>query len=332
MTRIIKFGLLCLFLNFAKADVLESRRNHRALDLRAEQIPRLSDQFDLDSFKTYLKGILIPRVPGTPGHDQVRDFIVNEMTQLGWTVTTDKFMARVPAPFKKLPFENIIATLNPNAERFLILAAHYDSKYFPNAEFLAATDSAVACAMMLSIAKALHPQLMEHVARNDLSLMFVFFDGEEAIENWSSSDSIYGARHLAKLWSDQGFLQKIDMMILLDLIGAPDPKFYSYFKDTEHWYARLMNAEQKLGETHQLSQLWQKPNTYFQPYSQQSYIEDDHIPFLRRGVPIVHAIVSPFPDVWHKLTDDESAIDYHSISDLLKVFGLFSAEYLHLNV
>lgn len=79
----------------------------------------MSDQFDLNSFKTYLNGILIPRVPGTPGHDQVRDFIVNEMRQLGWTVTTDKFVARVPAPFKKLPFENVIATLNPNAERFL---------------------------------------------------------------------------------------------------------------------------------------------------------------------------------------------------------------------
>lgn len=147
------------------------------------------------------------------------------------------------------------------------------------------------------------------------------------------------------------------MMILLDLIGAPDPKFYSYFKDTEHWYARLMNAEQKLGESRQLSQLWQKPNTYFQPYTQSksssqhlerynlqklfpfnlpylsdSYIEDDHIPFMKRGVPIVHAIVSPFPDVWHKLTDNESAIDYHSVSDLLKIFGFFAAEYLHLNV
>lgn len=292
----------------------------------------MSDQFDLDSFKTYLNGILVPRVPGTPGHDQARDFIINEMNQLGWTVTTDKFMARVPAPFKKLPFENIIATLNPNAERFLVLAAHYDSKYFPDAEFLAATDSAVACAMMIAIAKALKPQLMEHVARNDLSIMFVFFDGEEAIQNWSASDSIYGARHLAKLWHDQGFLEKIDMMVLLDLIGAPDPKFYSYFKDTEHWYARLMNAEQKLGESRQLSQLYQKPNTYFQPYTQHSFIEDDHIPFMRRGVPIVHAIVSPFPDVWHKLTDDETAIDYHSVSDLLKIFGVFAAEYLHLSV
>lgn len=56
-------------------------------------------------------------------------------------------------------------------------------------------------------------------------------------------------------------------MILLDLIGAPDAKFYNYFQDTEHWYARLTNSEKKLGMAGHLSQLWQRPNTYFQPYS-----------------------------------------------------------------
>lgn len=94
----------------------------------------LSSQFDESSdFRRYLDGILIPRVPGTPGHEQVKNFIINEMKALGWTVTTDKFIARVPAPFKKLPFENIIGTLNPNAERFLgnekvfIIAEDFDS-------------------------------------------------------------------------------------------------------------------------------------------------------------------------------------------------------------
>lgn len=53
---------------------------------------------------------------------------------------------------------------------------------------------------------------------------------------------------------------------------------------------------------------------------------------MKRGVPIVHAIVSPFPDVWHKLTDNENAIDYLSVSDLLKIFGLFAAEYMHLQL
>lgn len=216
-----------------------------------------------------MKGILIPRVPGTPGHTKVKTFIIDELQQLGWTVTTDKFTARVPSPFKKLPFESIVATPNPNAERYLVYAAHYDSKYFANdPNFVAATDSAVACAMMLTIAKGLQNYLnLRSQQGNDLSILLVFFDGEEAIDNWSASDSIYGARHLAKRWEQANFLEKIDMMVLLDLIGAPDPKFYSFFKDTEHWYSRLVDAEQKLGENGQLSRLWQRPHTYFQPSS-----------------------------------------------------------------
>lgn len=275
---------------------------------------------------------MIPRVPGTPGHQQVKTFIIDELQKLSWTVTTDKFTARVPAPFKKLPFESIIATPNPNAERYLIYAAHYDSKYFANdPNFVAATDSAVACAMMLTIAKGLQNHLDLRTQRgNDLSILLVFFDGEEAIQNWSATDSIYGARHLAKRWEQANFLPKIDMMVLLDLIGAPDPKFYNFHQDTQQWYSKLVDAEQKLGEAGQLSHLWQRPHTYLQPNTVHSYIEDDHIPFLRRGVPIVHLITMPFPEVWHTSNDNANAIDYHSTYDLMKIFGLFVAEYLHL--
>lgn len=52
-------------------------------------------------------------------------------------------------------FTNIIATANPNAQKFVVLAAHYDSKKMEGKEFLGATDSAVPCAMIMSIAKSL---------------------------------------------------------------------------------------------------------------------------------------------------------------------------------
>lgn len=75
------------------------------------------------------------------------------------------------------------------------------------------------------------------------------------------------------------------MLVLLDLIGAPDPTFYNYFSNTEKWYSLLMTAENKLAglkkfESYSYGQPAQK---YFQPYSMEAHIEDDHIPFLRRG-------------------------------------------------
>lgn len=84
---------------------------------------------------------MVPRVVGTDGHKSVKKFIIKTMRNLNWHIQTDPFEDRTPN-LGILKFENIIASLNPNADRFLILACHFDSKYFPNDEFLGATDSA----------------------------------------------------------------------------------------------------------------------------------------------------------------------------------------------
>lgn len=39
--------------------------------------------------------------------------------------------------------------------------------------------------------------------------MFIFFDGEEAFNRWEPTDSIYGARHLAKKWKQSPCLEHI---------------------------------------------------------------------------------------------------------------------------
>jgi len=38
-------------------------------------------------------------------------------------------------------------------------------------------------------------------------LKFIFFDGEEAFEEWGPEDSIYGARHLAAKWEQTAYPQ-----------------------------------------------------------------------------------------------------------------------------
>lgn len=111
----------------------------------------------MQEFDVVLDPILIPRVVGTPNHAQVRQYIVNQMLSLGWEVGTDKFTANTPMGRK--PFENIVATLDPAATRRLVLACHYDSKYTREGTFIGATDSAVPCAMMITLAKDLAPKL-----------------------------------------------------------------------------------------------------------------------------------------------------------------------------
>lgn len=300
-------------------------------------VAKLAEQSNLANFNYLLERILVPRVVGTPTHENVKDFIMSELTKLKWSVEVDEFIDDTPI-FKQLKFTNIIAKLNPNAERFLVLACHYDSKYFPNQEFLGATDSAVPCAMMLNMAHVMNEELLKVQSQNDVSLMLVFFDGEEAFQAWTDDDSIYGARHLAAKWEKEAFLHRIDMLILLDLLGAPDPAFYSYFRNTEKWYARLMNAEERLDNQSLLNRYQSSgvtnrdPRRIFQPHSFKAGIQDDHIPFLQRDVPIVHLIPTPFPQVWHKLDDNREAIDTTTVENLSKILRVFVAEYLHLDV
>lgn len=76
------------------------------------------------------------------------------MLQLGWHVDQDRFTDNTP--LGPMNFTNIVAQHNPTAKRFLVLACHYDSLMLKGVEnFVAATDSAVPCAMMLQLAKIL---------------------------------------------------------------------------------------------------------------------------------------------------------------------------------
>lgn len=69
---------------------------------------------------------------------------------------------------------------------------------------------------------------------------------------------------------------------------------------------------------------------YLQPYTYRARIDDDHVPFMQRNVPVIHLIPSPFPEVWHKQIDDRRAIDMVTVENLQKIFRLFVLEYLHI--
>lgn len=302
-------------------------------ELTDQQFSQISQLSNVAHLKQATKEILIPRVVGTPGHQKVRQYIVNSLKDLQWTVHINSFHNTVPI-LGNLHFHNIIAALNPHAERYLVLACHYDSKYMPEIEFLGATDSAVPCAMLLNMAEVLATQL-EPFRDTKLSLMFVFFDGEEAFKEWSPTDSIYGARHLAKKWEMEGFLPKIDMLMLLDLLGAPDPKFYSFFQNTESWYSRFLNIEARLSDAGLMERYVSSgvsrhyPDRYFQPNAlRSSMIEDDHIPFLKRNVPVLHVIPLPFPTAWHTADDNETLIDYSTTENIGRIIRIFCMEYL----
>lgn len=352
--------LVLLLINSAKFSWCSGGSNGKRLaehplprSLPESKLNDLAQRTDYDAFysDTFMKGLYHVRYPGTQGHHKVKMFIKKAFENLNWTVTLDEFDA--PTPYGTKRFTNVVATLNPNAKRRLMLAAHYDSKYMRDKYFLGATDSAMPCAMLIEIARIVTPFFKareqqkgnvhaDEDEQSDTTLQMVFFDGEEAWVEWSSTDSLYGSRHLAEMWSNTShppdsnttMIDTINAMVLLDLIGAANPVFYNTFRETNDLFERLQMIERRLLSNQQIHI---PPNTQ-QPYFIQGLmdrrylVEDDHIPFLRRNVKILHLISLPFPPCWHKDCDAHESIDNEVVKDLLKIFQVFVVEYFGLSV
>lgn len=111
------------------------KRNHKAQRYSNADIRTIAGLSNVRYTNEVLNNILIPRVVGTPNHDKVFEYIKKELIKLNWNVDVDEFEEETPR-FGVLKFLNIIATLNPDADRYLVLACHYDSKYFENEEFV----------------------------------------------------------------------------------------------------------------------------------------------------------------------------------------------------
>ncbi|PJF18129.1 putative m28 zn-peptidase glutaminyl cyclase [Paramicrosporidium saccamoebae] len=268
-----------------------------------------------------LKPFLVPRTVGSDSHQNIQDFVRQHFQALGWHFETDRFQ-RDTVIGKKV-FTNLIATANPFAKQRIILCAHYDSKidFMDGSQkvtnFVGATDSAWPCALLLELAASL-PR-----GSDDLTIQMVFFDGEESFLDWSRSDSLYGANHLAHVWSGSAQshqrLDKIKYMMLLDLLGAPSPKFYSFFQDTAPVFQKLALAEsdaRRKGLLRTPRRLFITEQSIMGRQHGHYYVEDDHVPFSMRNVPIVHIIPTPFPSVWHKKHDDVTALDPDTCHDL----------------
>ncbi|XP_068173732.1 glutaminyl-peptide cyclotransferase-like a [Antennarius striatus] len=325
-------------------DLTKDRLSHKPSKCSPPQIERLASQVDgTRLWETYLRPILIERLPGTQGSRAVRQHITSSLSALsaGWTIDLDTFHSSTPNG--QVTFTNIIATLDPSAPRRLLLACHYDSKALPpdprdqQRVFLGASDSAVPCAMILELASSLDSQLRSFKQQKlPVSLQLVFFDGEESFKEWTATDSLYGSRHLAKRMADtphpsgsahSTMLHALDLFVLLDLLGGPDPLIANHFDNTARWFDRLIDAEKRLHRqglltSHPSEQMYFRKDVYLGP------VQDDHIPFLHRGVPVLHIITTPFPQFWHTLDDTEENMHRPTILNLTKILAVFLAEYL----
>jgi hypothetical protein len=134
-------------------------------------------------------------------------------------------------------------------------------------------------------------------------------------------------------------LSSIELFVLLDLLGAKAPHIQSYYQTT-HWaYQSLAAAEERLRS---LGRMKSASDQHWFPDSKKNShdviplggISDDHLPFLARGVEILHLIdfnpFKGFPPVWHTIDDDGEHLDMATVEDWGLVITAFTAEWMEL--
>ena len=129
-----------------------------------------------------------PRPPGSKALAESRAWIVSQLKLAGCQVEEDSFVASTPVG--NIPMTNVIARIAGARPSVVMVAGHYDTLRATGFTFVGANDGGSSAAFLLELARILGRR------KNPVTYWLVFFDGEEALEHWSATDSRYGSRHL----------------------------------------------------------------------------------------------------------------------------------------
>jgi Zn-dependent M28 family amino/carboxypeptidase len=193
--------------------------------------------------------------------------------------------------FQPVPggLQNVVGFIRGrDPSRYVVVGAHYDTKDIPG--FVGANDGAGGTAVVLQLARTIKPRQLRP------SIVFVFFDGEEATDDTREflATGLRGSKFAAP------FYRKAEAMILLDFVADRDLSLpREAFSDVRLW-GRLRAAARRVGVG-----VVFPPTTFPGVY-------DDHYPFLQLGVPSIDLIDFAFP-CWHKTCDDLSAVSIRSV-------------------
>jgi glutaminyl-peptide cyclotransferase len=222
-----------------------------------------------------------PRPSGSTANRQLQAYIRTQLRLLKCEVIEDPFTAKT---FKgDIPMTNIIAKFPGRSGKAIVVSGHFDTKLFPGRKFVGANDGGSSTGLLLELARVLSgtPRLDD--------VYVVFFDGEEALAEWTETDSVYGSRHLAYKWKADGTLARVKALINVDMIGDKSLDILLDENSTSSLRKLVWNTAAELGY-----------KAYFLDTPEK--MEDDHLPFLKLGVPSLDLIDFDY-DPWHKDSD-----------------------------
>jgi Zn-dependent M28 family amino/carboxypeptidase len=247
-----------------------------------------------------------PRIPGSPELAKTREYIVNSLKASGLSVRAEEFTATTPLGQKKMV--NLTAEIPGESKDVIMVASHYDSKFFKDMRFVGANDPGTSVGTLMELGRVLSASEQ----KPKLTYWLVFFDGEEAFcEEWDqcskpdAPDNTYGSRHYVSRLRDNNELGRIRALILLDLMGSKNLELGRDTMSTRWLQDVVWRTAREVGY-----------GKYFVERPE-GVGSDDHEPFLRAGIDSLDLIqLSNYP-YWHKADDTLDKVSAQS----MKVVG-----------
>ena len=250
-----------------------------------------------------------PRVAGSPEAAKTRDYISSSLKSFGITAKAHEFQVLTPLGSKTMV--NLTAEIPGESTDVLMIASHYDSKFFKDMRFVGANDPGTSVGTLLELARVLSasPQ------KPKLTYWLVFFDGEESFcEQWEEChnanpanpkkplpDNTYGSREFVAQLQQRNEVKRVRALILLDLMGARNLELGRDTMSTR-WLQDVV---------------WQtaKEAGYGKVFVErpEGVGGDDHEPFLRAGIDSLDLIQLSNYQYWHRADDTIDKVSAQSM-------------------
>ena len=247
-------------------------------------------EFSGDKAFAHVKALadLGPRPSGSPELQKARDYIISKLKESGWEVQQQQFDDLTPRGTNH--FVNLIARFAGDGQpasataQTAIVASHYDTKIFDTIRFVGASDGASSTGALIELARvlALDPAMARKIE-------LVFFDGEEAVTQFTETDGLYGSRYYAKELRQSKRNAQFKFGILWDMIGDKDLTITLSPDSPPELAKEILAAATALSARENF--------TYFD-----REIYDDHVPLNMARIPTIDLIDFDYV-YWHTADD-----------------------------
>ena len=240
-----------------------------------------------------------PKVFRTEGAKKSADWIAEQARKIPGF---DKAGGKVRIPPSARGEYNVEIIFPGKEPEFVVIGAHHDTKrLFSVPDFAGANDGASGVGALLAMAAAITEYTQKELP--PCTIRLVFFDGEEALYQYTETDGLVGSRAYVDMLRREGDVENFRAMILLDMIGDKDLHIDLAGNSTPALAKVVMTEAAAAG--------------YAEKFSRgDTAILDDHYPFIQANMNAVDLIdfsYGPENRYWHTGADTMDKISAESI-------------------